>query len=96
MNVFGQDMRGTPEHPAGRRALCPTSCGALIIAGLVEVEKVADGDAEGYGNEAERGGARGAMVAVACRDRLRPEGRRPRRVRPWPPEAAASAAAENA
>lgn len=69
MNVFGQDMRGTPNILLDDGHL-PHILGALIIAGLVEVEKVADGDAEGYGNEAERGGARGAMVAVACRDRL--------------------------
>ena len=44
--------------------------GALIIAGLVNVEKVADGDAEGFGTEAERGGMRGASVAIGCRDEL--------------------------
>ena len=44
--------------------------GALIIAGLVEVEKVADGDSEGYGEEAERGGMRGASVALKVRQAL--------------------------
>ena len=44
--------------------------GALIIAGLVEVEKVRDGDAEGFGNEAERGGMRGAKAALDFRRTL--------------------------
>ena len=41
-----------------------------IIAGLCNVEKVADGDAEGFGSEAQRGGARGAAVAINTRDAL--------------------------
>lgn len=59
MNVFGQDMRGTPNILLDDGHL-PHILGALIIAGLCEVEKVADGDAEGYGTEA-------AVVACAAR-----------------------------
>ena len=46
MNRFGQDLRGTPNILLDDGHL-PHILGALIIAGLVEVEKVADGDAEG-------------------------------------------------
>ena len=45
MNVFGQDLRGTPNILLDDGHL-PHILGALIIAGLVQVEKVADGDAE--------------------------------------------------
>ena len=69
MNAFGQDMRGTPNIFLDDGHL-PHILGALIIAGLVEVEKVADGDVEGFGTEAERGGLRGASVAIGCRDAL--------------------------
>lgn len=69
MNVFGQDMRGTPNILLDDGHL-PHILGALIIAGLCEVEKVADGDIEGYGTEAARGGMRGAKVAIGCRDEL--------------------------
>lgn len=69
MNVFGQDMRGTPNILLDDGHL-PHILGALIIAGLCEVEKVADGDIEGYGTEAARGGMRGASVAIKCRDEL--------------------------
>ncbi len=69
MNAFGQDMRGTPNIFLDDGHL-PHILGALIIAGLVDVEKVADGDAEGFGGEAERGGMRGAKVAVDARDAL--------------------------
>ena len=69
MNAFGQDMRGTPNIFLDDGHL-PHILGALIIAGLVDVEKVADGDAEGFGGEAERGGMRGAKVTVDARDAL--------------------------
>lgn len=68
-NKFGQDMRGTPNILLDDGHL-PHILGALIIAGLVEVEKVRDGDAEGFGNEAERGGMRGASVALNYRRSL--------------------------
>ena len=42
----------------------------MIIAGLVNVEKVADGDVEGFGSEAQRGGMRGARVALKVRQAL--------------------------
>ena len=69
MNAFGQDMRGTPNILLDDGHL-PHILGALIIAGLCEVEKVADGDAEGYGTEAARGGMRGAKVAIGVREKL--------------------------
>ena len=69
MNRFGQDLRGTPNILLDDGHL-PHILGALIIAGLVEVEKVADGDAEGFGLEAERGGMRGASVALGLRRSL--------------------------
>ncbi len=69
MNKFGQDLRGTPNILLDDNHL-PHLLGALIIAGLVEVEKVADGDAEGFGTEAERGGMRGASVAINLREQL--------------------------
>lgn len=96
MNVFGQDMRGTPNILLDDGHL-PHILGALIIAGLVEVEKIADGDAEGFGGEAERGGARGAMVAVACRDRLaRSQGARDAAAQAMEGAVAAAEAAEEA
>ena len=69
MNNFGQDMRGAPNILLDDAHL-PHILGALIIAGLCNVEKVADGDAEGFGSEAQRGGARGAAVAINTRDAL--------------------------
>ncbi|MBQ2682045.1 MAG: hypothetical protein IJF97_08930, partial [Eggerthellaceae bacterium] len=65
-NVYGQDLRGAPNILIDDSHL-PHILGALLIAGLVEVEKVADGDAEGYGLEAERSGMRGARAAVELR-----------------------------
>ena len=62
-NKFGEDLRGTPNILLDDGHL-PHILGALIIAGLVEVEKVRDGDAEGFGNEAERGGMRGAKAGA--------------------------------
>ena len=52
MNAYGQDMRGTPNILLDDGHL-PHILGALITAGLVQVEKLADGDAEGFGGEAE-------------------------------------------
>ena len=69
MNQFGQDMRGTPNILLDDAHL-PHILGALIIAGLVNVEKVADGDVEGFGSEAQRGGMRGARVALKVRQAL--------------------------
>lgn len=69
MNVYGQDRRGTPNILLDDGHL-PHILGALITAGLVEVEKVADGDAEGFGKEADRGGMRGASVALNLRRSL--------------------------
>ena len=69
MNAFGQDMRGAPNILLDDAHL-PHILGALIIAGLCEVEKVADGDAEGFGTESQRGGLRGAKVAISTRDEL--------------------------
>lgn len=69
MNEYGQDLRGTPNILLDDGHL-PHILGALIIAGLVEVEKVRDGDAEGYGGDAERGGMRGASVALKLRRSL--------------------------
>ena len=66
MNKFGTDLRGTPNILLDDGHL-PHLLGALITSGLVEVEKIADGDAEGYGHEAERGGMRGASVALGLR-----------------------------
>lgn len=68
-NTFGKDLRGTPNILLDDGHL-PHILGALITAGLVEVEKVRDGDAEGFGNEAERGGMRGASVALNLRRTL--------------------------
>ena len=68
-NKFGEDLRGTPNILLDDGHL-PHILGALIIAGLVEVEKVRDGDAEGFGNEAERGGMRGAKAALDFRRTL--------------------------
>lgn len=69
MNNFGQDMRGAPNILLDDGHL-PHIQGALIIAGLCEVEKAADGDVEGFGSEAQRGGSRGAAVAIRTRDAL--------------------------
>ena len=69
INKFGMDMRGAPNILLDDAHL-PHILGALLIAGLVEVEKVADGDAEGFGTEAQRGGMRGASVAVNYRRSL--------------------------
>ena len=69
MKNFGQDKRGAPNILLDDAHL-PHILGALIIAGLCNVEKVADGDAEGFGSEAQRGGARGAAVAINARDAL--------------------------
>ena len=69
MNRYGQDLRGTPNILLDDGHL-PHILGALITAGLVEVEKLADGDAEGFGLEAERGGMRGASVALGLRRSL--------------------------
>ena len=68
-NTFGEDLRGTPNILLDDGHL-PHILGALITAGLVEVEKLRDGDAEGFGNEAERGGMRGASVALNYRRSL--------------------------
>ena len=68
-NTFGKDLRGTPNILLDDGHL-PHILGALITAGLVEVEKVRGGDAEGFGNEAERGGMRGASVALNLRRTL--------------------------
>ena len=68
-NKFGEDLRGTPNILLDDGHL-PHILGALITAGLVEVEKLRDGDAEGFGNEAERGGMRGASVALNYRRSL--------------------------
>ena len=69
MNKFGEDLRGTPNILLDDSHL-PHILGALIIAGLVEVEKVADGDEEGFGLESQRGGMRGAKVALDYRRSL--------------------------
>lgn len=69
MNAFGQDMRGAPNILLDDGHL-PHILGALIIAGLIEVEKVADGDAEGFGTESQRGGMRGAAAVINARDAL--------------------------
>ena len=69
MNEYGQDLRGTPNILIDDGHL-PHILGALITAGLVEVEKLADGDAEGFGLEAERGGMRGAKAALGLRAAL--------------------------
>ena len=42
----------------------------MIIAGLIEVEKVADGDEEGFGAETERAGMRGARMMLDMRAAL--------------------------
>ena len=47
--------------------------GTLLTSGLVEVEKVADGDAEGFGPEEQRGGMRGAKYVIEGREALRHE-----------------------
>ena len=69
MNKFGQDVRGACNILLDDSHL-PHILGALIIAGLVQVEKIADGDAEGFGGEAERAGMRGASVALGVRQAL--------------------------
>ena len=69
MNKYGQDLRGTPNILLDDGHL-PHILGALITAGLVEVEKVADGDLEGFGGEADRAGMRGASVALRLRQSL--------------------------
>lgn len=69
LNPYGMDHRGAP---------CillddihwPHIVGALIIAGLIEVEKVADGDEEGFGAETERAGMRGARMMLDMRAAL--------------------------
>lgn len=67
LNPYGMDLRGAPNILLNDIHL-PNILGTLLTAGLVEVVKVADGDAEGYGPEAERSGMRGAMAsAVASR-----------------------------
>ena len=63
------DMRGAPNILLDDVHL-PNILGTLLTAGLVEVEKVADGDVEGYGPEAERSGMRGAATAIASRKAL--------------------------
>ena len=65
MNKFGADLRGTPNILLDDGHL-PHLLGALITSGLVEVEKIADGDAEGFGHEAERGGMRARAWSWAC------------------------------
>ena len=72
INKFGMDLRGTPNILLDDGHL-PHILGALITSGLVEVEKVADGDAEGFGTEAQRGGMRGASVFLKYRESLRGE-----------------------
>ena len=68
-NPYGMDMRGAPNILLDDVHL-PNILGTLLTAGLVEVEKVADGDVEGYGPEAERSGMRGAATAIASRKAL--------------------------
>ena len=68
-NRFGEDVRGTPNILLDDGHL-PHILGALITAGLVEVEKIADGDEEGFGLESQRGGMRGAKIAIDTRRRL--------------------------
>ena len=60
--VAGEDVHGVVAGDA--------AVGSLGQAGLVEVEKLADGDAEGFGLEAERGGMRGAKAALGLRAAL--------------------------
>ena len=69
LNPYGMDMRGAPNILLDDVHL-PNILGTLLTAGLVEVEKVADGDVEGYGPEAERSGMRGAATAIASREAL--------------------------
>ena len=61
LDPFGMDMRGAPNILLNDIHL-PHIVGALLTAGLVEVEKIAEGDADGFGPEAERSGMRGATA----------------------------------
>ena len=69
LNPFGMDFRGAPNMLLNDIHL-PHIVGALLTAGLVEVEKVADGDTEGFGPEAERAGMRGAKFVLDKRAAL--------------------------
>ena len=69
LDVFGMDHRGAPNVLLDDEHL-PNILGTLLTSGLCEVEKIADGDAEGFGPEAERGGMRGAMGVVKMRETL--------------------------
>ena len=68
LDPFGMDMRGAPNMLLNDIHL-PHIVGALLTAGLIEVEKVSNGDADGFGPEAERAGLRGAL-ATAVRARV--------------------------
>lgn len=72
LNPFGQDLRGAPNILLDDEHL-PNILGTLLTSGLVEVEKVADGDAEGFGPEGQRGGMRGAKYVIEGREALRRE-----------------------
>ena len=69
LNPYGMDFRGAPNVLLDDVHL-PNIIGTLLTGGLVEVEKIAEGDAEGYGCEAERSGMRGAATAIASRKAL--------------------------
>ncbi len=72
LNPFGQDLRGAPNILLDDVHL-PNILGTLLTSGLVEVEKVADGDVEGFGPEGQRGGMRGAKYVIEGRKALRRE-----------------------
>lgn len=73
LNPFGMDHRGAPNILLDDEHL-PNILGTLLTSGLCEVEKVADGDIEGFGTEAQRGGLRGAQGVIDMRAALAERG----------------------
>ncbi len=73
LNPFGMDHRGAPNVLLNDIHL-PHILGSLLTAGLVEIEKIADGDAEGFGQESQRSGLRGAKPFLDIRDGLARKG----------------------
>lgn len=73
LNPFGMDHRGAPNILLDDEHL-PNILGTLLTSGLCEVEKVADGDTEGFGAEAQRGGLRGAQGVIDMRAALAERG----------------------
>jgi anaerobic dimethyl sulfoxide reductase subunit A len=69
LDQFGMDHRGAPNILLDDTHL-PNILGTLLTSGLVEIEKVADGDDEGFGPEGERAGMRGAAGVLAVRQAL--------------------------